>query len=97
MSEGTSPNSNFQVADTNRTLQSTGQTCDAGHEVLYMAKGAVVVRAGTFSKYLENKDVLVKYPRPERGLYMAEMEIRAARVPEKNADAAGFTWQGTAQ
>ena len=55
VSDGKSLNSNFQVADTNRTLHSTGQTCDAGHEVLYMAKGAVVVRAGTLSKFLENK------------------------------------------
>ena len=62
-----------------------------------MARGAVVFKAGTLSKFLENKDVLVKYPRPEKGLYMAEMKIRAPRVPEKKADAAGFTRQGTNQ
>ena len=83
VSEGKSLNSNFQVADTNRTLHSTGQTCDAGHEVLYMAKGAVVVKAGTLSRFLDNKDVIVKYPRPEKGLYMAEMKIRAPRMLTK--------------
>ena len=62
-----------------------------------MAKGAVVVKAGTLSKFLENKDVLVKYPRPERGLYMAEMKIRAPKVPNKKVEAAGFTRQGAAQ
>jgi hypothetical protein len=97
VSEGKSLNSNFQVADTNRTLHSTGQTCDAGHEVLYMAKGAVVVKAGTLSRFLDNKDVIVKYPRPEKGLYMAEMKIRAPRMLAKKNEAADFPRQGAAR
>ncbi len=84
----------FRVADTNRTLHSTSQTCDAGHEVLYMAKGAVVVPAGTLSKHLMKRDVRAQYPR-KGGLYVAEMKIRAQR---QGADAvkksAGFTRPG---
>ena len=87
----------FRVADTNRTLHSTSQTCDAGHEVLYMARGAVVVPAGTLSKHLMKRDVRAQYPR-KGGLYVAEMKIRAStRKPggdDVGRKASGFTRPG---
>ncbi len=93
--DGRVANCEFRVADTNRTLHSTSQTCDAGHEVLYMAKGAVVVPAGTLSKHLMKRDVRAQYPR-KGGLYVAEMKIRAQRQRDDAAKkkSAGFTRPG---
>jgi len=94
-SDGRVANCEFRVADTNRTLHSTSQTCDSGHEVLYMAKGAVVVPAGTLSKHLMKRDVRAQYPR-KGGLYVAEMKVRAqgARSDVARKKPAGFTRPG---
>ncbi len=95
--KGRAADCDFRVADTNRTLHSTSQTCDAGHEVLYMAKGAVVVPAGTLSKHLMRRDVRAQYPR-KGGLYVAEMKIRAKKPRAQNQNGgkakAGFTRPG---
>ncbi len=97
-SAGKAAGCSFRVADTNRTLHSTSQTCDAGHEVLYMAQGAVVVPAGTLSKHLKRRDVRAQYPR-KGGLYVAEMKVRAKKPGGQaqggDRPAAGFTRPGT--
>ena len=91
---GKAADCDFRVADTNRTLHSTSQTCDAGHEVLYMAKGAVVVPAGTLSKHLTRRDVRARCPR-KGGLYVVEMKIRAKKPGSDNGKkVAGFTRPG---
>jgi len=96
-SAGKAAGCDFRVAETNRTLHSTSQTCDAGHEVLYMAQGAVVVPAGTLSKHLRRRDVRAQYPR-KGGLYVAEMKIRAKRPGDQSQNGgrttAGFTRPG---
>jgi len=99
-SVGKAAGCDFRVAETNRTLHSTSQTCDAGHEVLYMAQGAVVVPAGTLSKHLMRRDVRAQYPR-KGGLYVAEIKIRAKKPGGQNQSGgrptAGFTRPGNKQ
>ena len=82
----------FQVAEVCRPLHSVSRICDTGHEVLFTAEEGIVVPKGTFAKYLESiNGVVARYPR-EAGLYVAEMDIKAADAPAES-----FTRQGPAR
>ena len=80
----------FMVADVTRLLHATGPICDTGKEVLHMARGAVVVPAGTLSKHLRQTKILAKYGR-RGGLYQGKFKIR---VPKPKDGAVPFIRQG---
>ena len=84
---GNQINQTVHVADVTRILHSTGQCCDAKHEVLYTADMCTVVPAGTFAHMLKGVKKVAEYPRRNGGLYTARMK---AKNPE-----AGFGRPGT--
>ena len=80
---------NSDVAEVTKSLHSTGQMCDAGLEVLYTDKGALVLPAGYLRQYVERQDVLLTYHREgPMGLYTAVFDVKDPQ-PE------GFTRPGT--
>ena len=85
----------YNVADVTRTLHSTGQVCDHDFEVLYTKLGCAVVPEGILSQYLQEQDVVAKYPRKGGGLYVAEFLVTAPK-PKDMADGieAGFARRG---
>ena len=73
----------FQVADVCRPLHSVSRICDQGHEMLFTEEEGVVVPKGTFAALLATVKAVARYPR-ENGLYVAEVEVKAADEPESS-------------
>ena len=66
----------FEAADVNRALQSTGATCDHGKEVLFTKGACYVVAEGTFAPLLRKEDVVQAFRRePGGGLYTRTVEM----------------------
>ena len=85
----------YNVAEVTRTLHSTGQVCDQDFECLYMKQGCVVVPEGTLSRFLEDKDIVTRYPRRDGGLYVAEFTVRAPQLKQNDGGTpADFTRRG---
>ena len=83
--DGSAVGGSFQVVNVSRALHSGSAICDAaskacpsGHEVLTTARGAVVVPAGSLSRFLGQVRHIAKYPR-RGGLYVAKMKIRSPK------------------
>ena len=81
------------VAEVTRNLHSTGQVCDQGFECLHMKEGCAVIPEGTLSKFLKEADVVTKYPRRNKGLYIAEFMVKAPSA-QGDAKEPGFARQG---
>jgi len=68
-----------QVAEVCRPLHSASKICDGAgdvhHEMLFMQDQAVVVPAGTFSKFMEQVKIITTYPR-RGGLYVQKVKVR---------------------
>ena len=68
-----------QVAEVCRPLHSVSKICDGAgevhHEMLFMQDQAVVVPAGTFSKFMEKVKIITTYPR-RGGLYVQKVKVR---------------------
>jgi len=68
-----------QVAEVCRQLRSVSKICDGAgevhHEMLFMQDQAVVVPAGTFSKFMEKVKIITTYPR-RGGLYVQKVKVR---------------------
>ena len=75
--EGEVINNVFQVADVCRPLHSVSRICDQGHEMLFTETEGIVVPKGTFAHLMANVAIVARYPR-EEGLYVAEMDVKAA-------------------
>ena len=88
MEDGRVINNVVQVAEVTRALHSTGLICDTKKEVLFTETEAVVVPAGTLSKYLGMIKRIAEYKR-KGGLYVAKMKIRK-RVSPNSPKAAPF-------
>ena len=70
-----------QVAEVCRPLHSVSKICDGAgdvhHEMLFMQDQAVVVPAGTFSKFMEKEKVKIITTYPRRGgLYVQKVKVR---------------------
>ena len=86
--DGSAVGGSFQVVNVSRALHSGSAICDAasracpgGHEVLTTARGAVVVPAGSLSRFLGQVRHIAKYPR-RGGLYVAKMRIRNPKAKQ---------------
>jgi len=90
--EGKNIDNVVQVADVTRALHSTGLICDTKKEVLLTETEAVVVPAGTLSKFVGSLKRVATYKR-KGGLYVAKMKIRKRVNPDKTA-ASPFGRQG---
>ena len=68
-----------QVAEVCRPLHSVSKICDGAgdvhHEMLFMQDQAVVVPAGTFSKFMKQVKIITTYPR-RGGLYVQKVKVR---------------------
>ena len=84
--DGKEVSGSFQVADVTRPLHSTGQICDENKEMLYTKHEAVVVPAGSLSKFLGMVKHIAKYKRSDGGLYLAKMRARARPSNSKPAN-----------
>ena len=85
-------NNVVQVAEVTRALHSTGLICDTKKEVLFTETEAVVVPAGSLSRFLGTIKRLAEYKR-KGGLYVAKMKVRR-RVQPGNTKASPFGGQG---
>ena len=69
----------FQVAAVTIPLWSVSKICDGAgdvhHEMLFMQDQAVVVPAGTFSKFMKQVKIITTYPR-RGGLYVQKVKVR---------------------
>jgi len=66
----------FEAADVNRALQSTGATCDQGKEVLFTRDACYVVTAGLLSPVLKRDDIVQAFRRePNGGLYTRAVQV----------------------
>ena len=83
----------MQVAEVTRALHSTGLICDTKKEVLFTESEAVVVPAGSLSRFLGAIKRLAEYKR-KGGLYVAKMKVRR-RIQSSDAKASPFGRQGT--
>ena len=92
MGNGQTINNVVQVADVTRALHSTGLICDTKKEVLFTQTEAVVVPAGTLSKFQGTIKKLAEYKR-KGGLYVAKMKVRR-RVQPGSPKASPFGRQG---
>ncbi len=78
----------FEAADVNRALQSTGATCDKGKEVLFTKDACYVVAAGLLSPIIKRDDVVQAFRRePNGGLYTraVQVSVPASASPQTNA------------
>ena len=76
--EGNVLDGSFHITDVTRPLHASGQICDESKEILMMKHEAVVVPAGSLSRFLGMVRKIAKYKR-ENGLYLAKMKIRVPR------------------
>ena len=76
-----------------RALHSTGLICDTKKEELFTETEAVVVPAGSLSRFLGTIKRLAEYKR-KGGLYVAKMKVRR-RIQSNDAKASPFGRQGT--
>ena len=65
----------FQMTNVTRPLHAAAPMTDNGKEILIMQGEAVVVKAGTFSRYLKNAQVQQRYKR-KGNLYMSRVRAR---------------------
>jgi hypothetical protein len=80
MEDGRVINNVVQVADVTRALHSTGLICDTKKEVVFTETEAVVVPAGSLSRYLGMIKRIADYKR-KGGLYVAKMKVRRRISP----------------
>ena len=74
----------FQVTDVCRPLHSTSKICDTGKEVLFTKDGAIVVPAGSLSKYLKHCKQLARYGR-RGGLYVTKLKVVPPKSPKPDS------------
>jgi len=83
--DGSTINNVVQVADVTRALHSTALICDTKKEVLFTQNEAVVVPAGSLSRFLGTMKRLAEYKR-KGGLYVAKMKVRRRAQPGSAKD-----------
>ena len=83
----------FESADVNRALQSTGATCDRGKEVLFTKDACYVVAAGLLSPILKREDLVQAFRREPGGLYSRAVQIG---VPPAQAESSTAPASGSA-
>ncbi len=88
----------FQMTDVTRPLHAAAPVTDNGKEILIMQGEAVVVKAGTFSKFLKDSMVQQRYKR-KGNLYMSRVKARPGGPENRaknnaNGAKAGFTRPG---
>ena len=73
----------WECADVTRPLLSTGVTCDSGYEVLHTSDEALVVPKGSLSRFLKSDvNVVQRFQRKNKGLYMMTMNMRAPKASD---------------